>query len=116
MGHGVESYFLENPNKEALTHGEAIAIGMVCEAFISAKTQGFPTEKLEEIKEAIIAIYGKVTIDKSDIEPIMKLLKHDKKNEAGVVKFVLLKDYEDFVINAEASEQIIEESLNFYRQ
>ncbi|CAL2086545.1 3-dehydroquinate synthase [Tenacibaculum sp. 190524A05c] len=116
MGHGVESYFLENPNKEALTHGEAIAIGMVCEAFISAKTQGFPTEKLEEIKEAIIAIYGKVTIENSDIEPIMKLLKHDKKNEAGVVKFVLLKDYEDFVINAEASEQIIEESLNFYRQ
>ena len=115
MGHGVESYFLENPNKEALTHGEAIAIGMVCEAFISAKTQGFPTEKLEEIKEAIIAIYGKVTIENSDIEPIMNLLKHDKKNEAGVVKFVLLKDYEDFVINVEASEQIIKESLDFYR-
>ena len=30
IGHAVESYFLETEHKENLTHGEAIAIGMVC--------------------------------------------------------------------------------------
>ncbi len=114
IGHGVESYFLETQNKEALTHGEAIAVGMVCEAYLSAKVLGFPERKVLEIKEAIIKIYGKVTITTDDIEPIMALMKHDKKNVAGEINFVLLKDYEDFAINCKASEELIKESLAFY--
>lgn len=114
MGHAVESYFLESKHKENLTHGEAIAIGMACEAYISHKILGFSEEKVTEIKKAIIAIYGKVEILPEDIAPIMDLLKHDKKNEAGIIKFVLLKDYEDFVINAEASTELIQESITFY--
>jgi 3-dehydroquinate synthase len=114
IGHGVESYFLDNPTKENLTHGEAIAIGMVCEAYISYKQYGFSLEKVNEIKEAITSIYGKVIITEEDITPITKLLKHDKKNEAGVVKFVLLRDYQDFVVNAEASESLIKESIKYY--
>ncbi|CAM1343643.1 3-dehydroquinate synthase [Tenacibaculum amylolyticum] len=116
IGHAIESYFLENEHKEALTHGEAIAIGMVCEAFISSKTQGFSIEKTNEIKQAITAIYGKTIILPEDVQPIMELLKHDKKNESGIVKFVLLKDYEGFVINAEASSELIKESLAFYNK
>ena len=50
IGHGIESYFLDNPNKENLTHGEAIAIGMVCEAYVSNKELGFDLDKVNEIK------------------------------------------------------------------
>ncbi len=114
IGHGIESYFLDNSNKENLTHGEAIAIGMVCEAYVSNKELGFDLDKVNEIKRAITTIYGKIDILDEDITPIIELLKHDKKNEAGVVKFVLLKDYQDFVINAEASESLIRESIKFY--
>lgn len=114
IGHGVESYFLDTPTKENLTHGEAIAIGMVCEAYISHKVLGFSIDKVHEIKEAIVHIYGQIMISEDDIEPITALLKHDKKNEAGVIKFVLLKDYEDFVINKEASEDLIKESIRYY--
>ncbi len=114
IGHGVESYFLDNPNKENLTHGEAIAIGMVCEAYISHKELGFSIDKVHEIKKAIINIYGIIEITQEDILPITDLMKHDKKNEAGIVKFVLLKDYQDFVVNAEASESLIKESINYY--
>ncbi len=114
IGHGVESYFLENPKKEALTHGEAIAIGMVCEAYLSSEILGFSKEKVSEIKEAIIKIYGKVTIDKDDFQPIIELMKHDKKNVAGEINFVLLNDYENFKINCKASEELINESLAFY--
>ena len=35
LGHAIESYFLENENKTTLLHGEAIAIGMILESFIS---------------------------------------------------------------------------------
>lgn len=114
IGHGVESYFLENIEKEPLTHGEAIAIGMVCEAYLSSKILGFSNEKVSEIKEAIIRIYGKVNLPEKDYEPIIALLKHDKKNVGGEINFVLLKDYEDFEINCKASQELIRESIDYY--
>ncbi|AZJ35892.1 3-dehydroquinate synthase [Tenacibaculum singaporense] len=114
IGHGVESYFLENPKKEALTHGEAIAIGMVCEAYLSAKVLEFPEDKVSEVKDTIIKIYGKVVLSEGDFQPILELMKHDKKNIGGEINFVLLNDYEDFKINSKASDDLIKESLQFY--
>ena len=35
LGHAIESYLLENQNKNSLLHGEAIAIGMILESYIS---------------------------------------------------------------------------------
>ncbi len=35
LGHAIESYFLENTQKKELLHGEAIAIGMILETYIS---------------------------------------------------------------------------------
>lgn len=114
IGHGVESYFLENPKKEVLTHGEAIAIGMVCEAYLSSKVLDFPEDKVSEIKDAIIKIYGKVALMEEDFQPILELMKHDKKNIGGEINFVLLNDYEDFKINSKASDDLIKESLSYY--
>ncbi len=114
IGHAVESHFMENDEKESLTHGEAIGVGMVCEGYISSETLGFPKEKMQEIKETIVTIYGKKIIKSEDIHSIMNLLIHDKKSEGGVVKFVLLKDYEDFKIDCEVSEELIEKSLKYY--
>lgn len=114
IGHGVESYFLEAHEKETLTHGEAIAIGMVCETYLSSKVLSFPKDKVSEIKETIIKIYGKVTLTEEDYQPILELMKHDKKNVGGEINFVLLNNYEDFKINSKASDELIRESLQFY--
>ena len=114
LGHAIESYFLESENKENLTHGEAIAIGMITETYISSKLFGFPKEKLSEIKEKISAIYGKAPIKKSDYTPIIELLKHDKKNTKGNVNFVLLSDLEQVKFNCIVSKKLIIESLDYY--
>ena len=114
IGHGIESYFLESDTKENLTHGEAIAIGMICETYISSKLLGFPSDKLLEVKNTILAIYGKNEILENDFAPIINLLKHDKKNIKGEINFVLLKDYENFKINCKASTELIKESLRYY--
>ena len=114
IGHAIESYFLESEHKENLTHGEAIAIGMICECFISAELLNFPKEKLEEVKNTILSIYGKIAILKIDFSPIIDLLKHDKKNVNGQVNFVLLNDYEDYKLDCKVPEDIIIKSLEFY--
>ena len=114
LGHAIESYFLESKNKENLTHGEAIAIGMVTEAYISEKLVGFPSEKLKELKETILTIYGKVKIENSDFEGILELLIHDKKNVGGQVNFVLLTDFEYFKLDCKVEREVLIEALNYY--
>ncbi|MDN3620390.1 3-dehydroquinate synthase [Polaribacter undariae] len=116
LGHAIESFYLESEDKENLTHGEAIAIGMVCECFMSAKLLGFPTEKVNEVKEVVLSIYNRTTLLKEDFSAIMELLKHDKKNVNGQVNFVLLNDYQDYKIDCKVPEELIVESMEFYNK
>ena len=114
LGHAIESFYLESDDKENLTHGEAIAIGMVCESYISSKLLDFPEDKLFTIKETIHTIYPKVNLQKNDFPAILNLLKHDKKNVNGQVNFVLLNDFEDFKLDCKVEEKLIIDSLEFY--
>ena len=114
LGHAIESFYLESDNKESITHGEAIAIGMVCECFMSAKLLGFPSEKVHEVKDLVLSIYNKTDLLIEDFSGILELLKHDKKNVKGRVNFVLLNDYEDYKLDCEVSNDLIIESMKFY--
>tara|TARA_R110001592_G_scaffold342149_2_gene631802 strand:+ start:246 stop:1304 length:1059 start_codon:yes stop_codon:yes gene_type:complete len=114
LGHAIESFYLESEVKENLTHGEAIAIGMVCECYMSSKLLGFPSDKVTEVKEVILSIYDKTNLLKEDFTAIMDLLKHDKKNVNGQVNFVLLNDFEDYKLDCKVSEELIIESMEFY--
>ena len=114
IGHAIESFYLESKDKENLTHGEAIAIGMVCESYISSKLLNFPVQKLALIKETIVDLYPKTNLLESDFGAILDLLKHDKKNVSGQVNFVLLNDFENHQLDCKVSEALIIESMNFY--
>jgi 3-dehydroquinate synthase len=114
IGHAIESFYLESYDKETLTHGEAIAIGMVCETYISNKLLQFPVDKLKSIKETVLSIYDKTNLLQNDFSAIMDLLKHDKKNVNGHVNFVLLNDYADFKLDCKVSDDLIVKSLEFY--
>lgn len=114
IGHAIESYFLESEEKKTLKHGEAIAIGMVCESYISNQLLEFPKEKLLEVRELIDSMYEKVVIEDEDLSEILDFLKHDKKNVNGQVNFVLLNDYEKFKIDCKVSTELILESIQFY--
>ena len=114
IGHAIESYFLESEQKEKLTHGEAIAIGMVTECYLSNQLFDFPKQELDAIKELILTIYGKVTILEEDFNGILDYLKHDKKNVGGQVNFVLLNALEETRIDCTVSNELVIKSIQFY--
>lgn len=114
LGHAIETYFLENPNKNTLLHGEAIAIGMILANYISYKMLGFSKEKCDTIKTEILQIYGKVPFEESDFDPIIHLLKFDKKNEHGQINFVLLKDIGVTKVNCQVKNELILEAFDYY--
>ncbi|UMB61238.1 3-dehydroquinate synthase [Lutibacter sp. A80] len=115
LGHAIESYFLESENKEKLTHGEAIAIGMITETYLSQKLLNFPEDEVADIKSKLLKIYGNVIIETSDYDAIIELLIHDKKNVGGQVNFVLLTNYENFKFNCKVEKKLLIDALDYYR-
>jgi 3-dehydroquinate synthase len=114
LGHAIESYYLSNPDKSNLLHGEAVAIGMVLACYLSSKLCDFSEEKNQEIKDIITKIFGRITINKVDYDPIIELLKHDKKNEYGNINFVLLETIGKPKINCLVENSLIEDAFKFY--
>mgnify|MGYP006140019045 FL=1 len=115
LGHAIESYFLENENKTTLLHGEAIAVGMILESFISWQKKLITEIEYRQIKLAINAIYEAVQIDENDLQPIMDLLIHDKKNEFGTIQFALIDGIGSIKINQLVENELILSAFEDYK-
>nr|WP_299382028.1 3-dehydroquinate synthase [Allomuricauda sp.] len=116
LGHAIESYCLENPNKKSLLHGEAIAIGMILEAFLSHKLQGLSGLSLQEIKDTFVTHFGKEEFNAEDIKAIVELLKYDKKNSHGDINFVLLQHIGKAVTDIKVPVNLFEEAFTYYKE
>lgn len=115
LGHAIESYFLENEAKTSLLHGEAIAVGMILEAYISKEKKLLTNEEYQEIKYVLTDIYDKVTFDQKDIENCIELLIYDKKNEFGTIQFALLNGIGGIKINEKSSNELIYKAFEDYK-
>ena len=115
LGHAIESYFLENENKTTLLHGEAIAVGMILESFISWQKKLITEIEYRQIKLAINSIYDAVQIDENDLQPIMDLLIHDKKNEFGTIQFALIDGIGSIKINQLVENELILSAFEDYK-
>ena len=91
LGHAIESYCLQNPNRERLLHGEAIAIGMVLATYLSVKELGFSMDKCDQVKAILGEYFKKQDFSYEEITDICQLMRFDKKNVGGNVHFVLLE-------------------------
>jgi len=112
IGHAVESTYLDAQNP--LLHGEAIAIGMVCETFLSRKICGLSEKALSEICEYIFHHFGHHPIAVQNFDKIINLMSNDKKNEGDKINFALLKEPGKAVYDIFVDNKDILESLSFY--
>lgn len=113
IGHAIESHFL--PTSRKLLHGEAIAIGMIAETWLTYQRNRISQLQLQEISQYILKIFGKVEIYESDFEGIQNNIMHDKKNEGFKILCSLLQKIGKCSYNDEVSWEEIQESLQYYR-
>jgi len=116
LGHAIESYFLIHEDKTTLLHGEAIAIGMIMEAYISTQLLSMPQEECDEIKAVFDEIYPKVIFEKEDFEGIIKILIYDKKNSHGKVKFALLEAIGNPKWDIEVPNALLKDAFSYYQK
>jgi len=113
IGHAVESYSLSK-DKKPLTHGEAIAIGMICEGYLSAKYCNLTATELADMAIYIKSSYPKYNIKEKSFSTLLSLMQSDKKNEEGYILFSLLEKIGHCIFNCKVTDQDIVESLIYY--
>jgi len=112
IGHAVESLALDG--KAPLLHGEAIAIGMICEAWLSSQTRSFPREELQQLTDYLLHTFSNPVLPEASPEDYLRLMRQDKKNEGQQINFSLLSALGQVQINQSVHEEAIIESLQYY--
>ncbi len=110
-GHALESLALERG--KPVLHGYAVAWGLICELYLSVVKCGFPKDRFRQTVQFIRSHYGNFPLDCKQYDRLFEFMKHDKKNEAGIINFTLLADIGDIRINQQATKDEIFEMLDF---
>ena len=114
LGHAIETHFLSSPKKRLL-HGEAIAAGMLAEAWLSFSRRLIDERLLAQIEEYLFAIYGRVALTDADVEPILALTRQDKKNRGGQVRMALLDGPGSCTFDLAVTPGQMRKALDYYR-
>ena len=86
IGHALESYYLNS--ETPLSHGHAVALGILLEAKLSQFELGLPVEDFVEIETLLTKFYPLQL--PTDSNAIWALMQQDKKNVNGEVRICLL--------------------------
>ena len=115
IGHAIESYFLESKTKNTLLHGEAIAVGMLMETYLSVKLFNVKEKELKQLEKVIFTYFDKIFYSKNDYSSFFEWMQHDKKNINGEVLFTLLERIGKSKWNVKVSDNLIIEALDYYK-
>ncbi len=112
FGHAFEAFM--NKRGENITHGHAIAAGMICEAYLSGITNDTEKELQNELREVIFRDFSRLNFGVNDKDELMDIMMNDKKNMKGKINFSLLTEVGKCRHDQFVPKELIEESLNFY--
>lgn len=115
IGHAFETYSLLHDEVPSLLHGEAIAVGMITEAYLSKVICGLSDDALNQINQTILSVFGKVDLDGFDLSEVMVLMGQDKKNVGHQFKFSLIDKIGSSMINITCEEDLVLASIDYYK-
>ncbi|MCK5857290.1 MAG: 3-dehydroquinate synthase [Bacteroidales bacterium] len=113
-GHAFESLSLQEKPEAPLLHGEAVALGIICELWHSVKKNNFPIHVFNEIKEFIFQNFRTYPIEEKGIDTVIDLMKKDKKNTEQNISVILLNNIGDVQFDSFVSEQEVRECLLYF--
>tara|TARA_Y100001968_G_scaffold332615_1_gene391481 strand:+ start:1883 stop:2959 length:1077 start_codon:yes stop_codon:yes gene_type:complete len=114
IAHAIESLFIKK--QHPIAHGYALAVGLICETYISYIKYGFSKKNLNSVVNNILAIFPAIHIDHKQYDLLIHYMKLDKKNAHGSLNFTLIKDIGHALVNCPVSQKEIISALNFYRE
>ena len=107
LGHAIEKY----KNFEML-HGECVALGCICAAYISWKRDLITSDDYYEIRDMFVPFCLPITIEDIDPKQIVSLTHSDKKADNHSIKFILLKKVGKGIIDTTVTDEEMLDALN----
>ncbi|MDL2256807.1 3-dehydroquinate synthase [Bacteroidales bacterium OttesenSCG-928-I14] len=111
FGHAFESLSYEK--NQPMLHGYAVAWGLIAELYLSFMKLDFNKDTFSKVFRFIKEHYGSFPFACGDYESLYELMKHDKKNESGIINFTLLRGIGEIELDQTATYAEIEEVLDF---
>jgi 3-dehydroquinate synthase len=115
VGHALESYLLAQPGREIL-HGEAVAAGMVCEAWLSQQRGLLSAAELDQIETFLFSVFEKVQFVSLETDAIAEYALQDKKNAGSVINCTLLEGIGRGIYDQPVTLHELAESLRYYHR
>lgn len=113
IGHAIEGFYLEEAGTPLL-HGEAVAAGMICEAYLSEKHNNLPVDQRLSIQEFLLSIFPKIELKEEIIDDLLSLMFYDKKNQNGELRFSLISQIGEANYDITLDKESIAASLRYY--
>ncbi len=106
FGHAIEVH-----QNFRIKHGQAVIIGINCAIHLSRYLDIMSEKVFNKLKPLIEQFAEYVKIDPIKPEVLFQVMKRDKKNRDGKIKFVLLKEPGTAVIDVEADTELVNKAI-----
>jgi 3-dehydroquinate synthase len=96
-----------------LLHGEAIAMGMVCAAYLSVKRAGMTAAEAARLRSLLESTGLPVRLgDNYELPELLEAMRLDKKARAGKLRFVLLKRLGEAIVSDAVTDDDVREVVD----
>ena len=112
VGHAIESVLLASA--APALHGEAVAAGMICEAYLSEESTGLSAEAVRDIEHVLTAVYGRLSLRADQLASLLALVANDKKNRGGATRMSLLSAIGETELGVEVSGEAVVRAVERY--
>jgi 3-dehydroquinate synthase len=111
--HALEALYFSAGKQ--IMHGYAVAAGLAIETYIAQHLKtGLSETEAEHIRQFIYLKIPSVSFDSSQIEALIDLMDHDKKNREGKIRFSLLASIGKPIQGCDAPREVIRNAFNNY--
>ena len=111
VGHAIETYLIDN--QKSITHGEGVALGMISALYLSEKYLNLDHKITLYYKEIYRQNFNRFDLNDIPVANLLEIMRHDKKNNGGNIRFVLIEDYEKPVCDVVVKPEDIKDSIKY---
>lgn len=108
IGHAIEKLM-----EFQLLHGECVSLGMVSASYMSYLKGHISYDELNDIKETLESFELPTSIQGIDPLEVLQVTKSDKKVELGTLKFILLSEIGNAIIDEQITDDEILKAIDF---
>lgn len=111
VGHAIETYLIDN--HQEIRHGEGVALGMIPALYLSEKYFNLNHDITLYYKDIYCKNFNRFDLNGIPVDDLVEIMRHDKKNQGGEIRFVLIEDVGKSIYDVVVKPEDIVDSIHY---